>query len=368
MARVIFRTDASTEIGSGHVMRCLTLADALARSGVESQFICREHPGHLLEAIRRRGHRVTSLPAATAAVAKDTAGVPAHSAWLGVNWEQDAVETAAAIKDQSADWLVVDHYALDARWEQALRPRCTRLMVIDDLADRSHDCDLLLDQNLGRLAAAYKERVPSTCSLLTGAGYALLRPEFAAVRAASLSRRAGAPVQQLLIALGGVDKDDVTTNVLHGLRGGGLPAGSRIVVALGAQAPWRDRVRDAAASMPWPTQVRVEERDMARLMSESDLAIGAAGTMAWERCCLGLPTLTLLLAENQRQGAQALASAGAALLLPSTPPEAAHVQDAIQALLQPTTLAKMQQHAAAVTAGAGTQRVLAELGVQHAAV
>lgn len=360
MAAAVFRTDASRTIGTGHVMRCLTLADALRGAGASCRFVCRELDGHLIDAIRARGHAVTALPVPPEAFAPPAASAPAHASWLGAPWEQDAADVVSALRGERPDWLVVDHYALDSRWEGALRPHCGRLFVIDDLADRPHDCDLLLDQNLGRTALDYAERVPKGCSVLAGSAFALLRPAFAAARADSLRRRRAGGVRQLLVALGGVDQDNVTGDILAALGQAPLPAGCRIVVAMGEQAPWIAQVRATAAQLPLEIQVVVGTQAMADLMAASDLAIGAAGTMAWERCCLGLPTLTVVIADNQRAGAQALAAAGACMLLP-LPVAAGTLAEALARALAPGMLQSMQHAAAAVTDGGGAKRVLAHM-------
>jgi UDP-2,4-diacetamido-2,4,6-trideoxy-beta-L-altropyranose hydrolase len=356
MSTAVFRTDASTRIGTGHVMRCLTLADALRDAATPCRFICREHPGNLIDLIRRRGHAVHVLPAS----AERANASSRYAGWLGSSWEDDAADCVAALDSEPAACLVVDHYALDARWEARLRAHCGRLFVIDDLADREHDCDLLLDQNLGRDAGDYRRLVPPRCQVLAGTSYALLRPEFAALRTASLQRRRSTGMRQLLIALGGVDKDNVTGQLLVAMKDCELPAGSRIVVAMGALAPWVAEVRDAAARLPHAAEVLVGTEQMAELMAASDLAIGAAGTMAWERCCLGLPTLTLVIADNQQAGARALAAAGASLPLdlPVTPASLAAV---MARALEPQTLRAMQDAAARVTDGGGVERVVAHL-------
>lgn len=323
--KVALRTDASLQIGSGHVMRCLTLADALKAQGADCCFISREHPGHLLEVVHRRGYKVNRLAAKASPAqnaikniviqARGAQQEPAHTAWLGSTWQADAQETAAILAGQQPDWLVVDHYALDRRWEEALAPHCRRLLVIDDLADRPHDCDLLLDQNLGRGPQHYATLVPAHCTVLTGPRYALLRPEFARLREYSLRRRAQRPIERLLITMGGVDAGNATGRVLEALGACDLPPGCSITVVMGAAAPWLDRVRGLAARMAIPTEVLVDVNDMAQRMADADLAIGAAGGTAWERCCLGLPTIVVVLAENQWPGARALQQAGAAVLL-----------------------------------------------------
>lgn len=197
---VVFRVDASLLIGSGHVMRCLSLADALRDRGGECHFICRDHPGHLNDLIARRGYSVHSLAAAEGGVA--VSGL-VHGAWLGVGQEQDASEAALILNELKPDWLVIDHYALDIRWEQQLVRYCKKLMVIDDLADRVHACDLLLDQNLGRAREDYVALLPASGKALIGPEYALLRPEFAALRDYSLQRRRQPRLENILISMGG---------------------------------------------------------------------------------------------------------------------------------------------------------------------
>ena len=371
------RVDASLSMGSGHVMRCLTLADALETRGAQCHFISRAHPGHLLEAIHQRGYKVNSLlapviraQAATKIVAIKVPELhqePAHAAWLGSTWQIDAQETAAIVADLQPDWLVVDHYALDQRWEQALAPHYRKLMVIDDLADRPHCCDLLFDQNLGRQPEHYDPLVPAHCQVLTGPHYALLRPEFAALRPYSLQRRQARPaLRQLLITMGGVDQPDATGQVLQVLKSCALPADCRITVVMGLTAPWLQNVRDLAAQMPWPTEVVVNVNDMARRMADSDLAIGAAGSTSWERCCLGLPTLMVVLAENQQAGAQALEAACAACLIGSVSDIATQLPQAVRELSDSKHQMRMSLAASAITNGQGVEKLLTAMGLFHA--
>ncbi|MCL2875150.1 MAG: UDP-2,4-diacetamido-2,4,6-trideoxy-beta-L-altropyranose hydrolase [Betaproteobacteria bacterium] len=362
--RFVFRVDASLQIGTGHVMRCLTLADALRGKGAVCRFVCREHPGNLLETIQQRGFAVLLLPAATIAegyASESTA--TAYAAWLGTDWQTDATQTLNILGDVSDDWLIVDHYALDARWERSMRDKCRRIMVIDDLADREHDCELLLDQNLGRQAADYLNRVPTTCKLLIGPKFALLRPEFAAMRDYSLVRRSNPEIRHILISIGGVDKDNVTGRILEALKLSALPANCRITVVMGMTAPWLEMVCCLSKDMPWPTEVLVGASDMAKLMADSDLAIGAAGSTSWERCCLGLPTLMLILADNQRAVARGLEHAGAAYVVQ----DVGEIMEAIPRLIH-ANLASPQQYiamsriAANIVDGQGAIHLINQLG------
>jgi UDP-2,4-diacetamido-2,4,6-trideoxy-beta-L-altropyranose hydrolase len=315
--QVIIRTDASHDIGTGHVMRCLALADALAAQGVECAFICRQHTGNLIEHIHSKGYLVHTLPVSDqeADLRSDVAQQLVYARWLGASWEQDVEACDSILAELHPDWLIVDHYSLDARWEGALKQHCSSLMVIDDLADRPHLCELLLDQTFGRLAADYKPLVPAECTLLCGSMYALLRPEFEALRIYSLQRREYPQLHRLLITMGGVDIDNVTAQVLGALKYSELPSHCRITVVMGVKAPWLAEVCDIAEQMPWPTKVRVNVENMAQLMADSDLAIGAAGATSWERCCLGLPTLMCVSAENQKYAAKKLEQAQAVKIL-----------------------------------------------------
>jgi UDP-2,4-diacetamido-2,4,6-trideoxy-beta-L-altropyranose hydrolase len=368
--KVAFRTDASLQIGSGHVMRSLTLADALRAQGAQCHFICRAHPGHLMEVIRQRGYRVHSLsvPVQQAQVAiKNLQPEPVHAAWLGSTWQSDAQETAAILADLQPDWLVLDHYALDQRWEEALAPYYRKLLVIDDLADRPHRCDLLLDQNLGSQPEHYARWVPAHCRVLTGPHFALLRPEFAALRPYSLQRRQAQPaLRQLLITMGGVDQPNATGQVLQALKTCALPADCRITVVMGLTAPWLQNVQELATQMPWPTEVVVNVGDMARRMADSDLAIGAAGSTSWERCCLGLPTLMVVLAENQQAGAQALEAAHAAYMIRAVSDIATQLPLAVRELMDSDCQSRMSLAASAITNGQGVEEILNAIGLCNA--
>lgn len=281
-ARVAFRADASTEIGTGHVMRCLTLANALAERGVMCHFLSRDLPGNLCDRIAASGHRLHRLAAPIGGAVADPEG-PAHASWLGLGWHADAADCAPILAAVAPDWLVMDHYALDARWQRAVLPEGCRLLVIDDLADRPHIADVLLDQNLGRKAKDYDELVPVGCTRLIGPRYALLRPEFAALRAYSLARRGKTTLRRLLISMGGVDRDNATGAVLGALEELGLPDALEVTVVLGGSTLWRKDVKAMAETLPFQCRVLIDRDDMAQILAETDLAIGAAGSSTWER-------------------------------------------------------------------------------------
>lgn len=361
---IIFRADASLQIGTGHIMRCLTLADALRERGARCCFVCRPHQGHLLPLITRRGHRALSLPRLQEGYQHNYShNCTAHAHWLGTEWNTDAKDTQQALSAltvvEPVDWLVVDHYALDVCWEQALRPHAKRIMVIDDLADRRHDCDLLLDQNLGRSLQDYNGLLKDKTAALIGPQYALLRHEFAAFRAQSLTRRERGPdLRRLLISMGGVDKDNATSQVLSVLQGCTLPADFSATVVMGQHAPWLAQVEAQAAQMPWPTEVLVSVDNMAQLMADSDLAIGAAGGTAWERCCIGLPSLVFALANNQLSSAFALQKAGAAVVIESHRQLSSFMAPLQEREMAKKVLTKLSKAASLITDGQGCQRTV----------
>jgi UDP-2,4-diacetamido-2,4,6-trideoxy-beta-L-altropyranose hydrolase len=299
----LIRTDASTNIGTGHVMRCLTLAKALAKKGAEVIFICREREGHLCNLIEGQGFVVHRLSPPDKEFEADA--TPAHAAWLGTTWQEDADQTSAIIKDleNRPEWLVVDHYALDIRWEQMLRPSVGRIFVIDDLADRTHDCDLLLDQNLvANMHTRYTDRVPENCSLLLGPEYALLQPIYAELHNRIPPREE--PIRRILISFGGADRDNLTERSLAAFLSLNCPE-IEVDIVISDANPHASVISHLVAEH---SNIHLHNNlpTLAPLMAKADLAIGAAGTTSWERLCLGLPALVVTLAENQRAIAERL--------------------------------------------------------------
>ncbi len=367
--KILFRVDASLRIGTGHVMRCLTLADALRAEGAQCIFICREHPGNFIAQIRQHDFSVHVIPPGTDVHATDERGVEytsTYESWLGVDWVTDAEQSIIGVGETAVDWVIVDHYALDARWERALRKHCRKLMVIDDLANRQHDCDLLLDQNLGRELADYIKLVPEACRVLVGPKYALLRSEFFALREVSLSRRNTNPqLKHLLICMGGVDQVDATGKVLDVLRECSLPADLRITVVMGEHAPWLEHVKLIARQITYPVEVKVNVNNMAQLMAESDLAIGAAGGTSWERCCLGLPSIVVVLADNQRNGGHALEKRGCVKLIDQFADIPYVLREMIADTASPHVLGRLSQSSRNITDGNGTIRVREAVGVRR---
>ena len=309
--KIAIRADASTEIGTGHIMRCLTLANALRETGAEIFFLCRPHAGNIVDLVCDQGYQVFCLEYPS----QESDNLLLHSNWLGSTQKQDAQQCVQYLKDNIVDWIVVDHYSLDETWELELQPYCRNLMVIDDLSDRRHICDIILDQNFGSTKKKYQHLVPESSYILAGSDFTLLRPEFAEWRQYSLKRRQLPKIDSLLINLGGVDADNITAQLILQLEFCDLPEKTSVTVVLGATAPHFAEVERVANDSKYSVTVIVAASNMAQIMSNSDLAIGAAGSTTWERCCLGLPTILVAIADNQQLVASSLAQVGAAQVI-----------------------------------------------------
>ncbi|MEO6517093.1 MAG: UDP-2,4-diacetamido-2,4,6-trideoxy-beta-L-altropyranose hydrolase [Steroidobacteraceae bacterium] len=281
----MFRVDGGQQIGSGHVVRCLTLASELSRRGAHANFICRNVAGHFAELIESAGFGVELLDAN----------------------DDDAAATRKLLTQHAAQWLVVDHYGLDAAFESAQRDVVGRIMVLDDLADRLHDCDLLLDQNFHGTAGQrrYENLVPRPCRLLQGPRYALVQREYAMLREMLGPR--GAP-RRVLVFFGGSDATNETSKAVAALLQPEF-AGLAVDVVVGRNHPDPEGIRALARERDGIV-VHRPLGTLAGLMFRADVALGAGGTATWERLALELPTAVVTVADNQREFTAALASAG----------------------------------------------------------
>lgn len=357
--RVAFRVDASARIGTGHVSRCATLADELRGRGADVIFVCRNLPGNLTVWLKDRGIGVLLLPSTFGGNVSGQPDEPHHASWLEASWEQDAEEAERALKNTwaSLDWLIVDHYGIDARWERRLGPLTRRLMVIDDLADRPHDCDLLLDQNLyDDLQRRYQGLVPDHCRTLLGPEFALLRPEFAQARH-HLRDRVG-EVKCILVFFGGVDATNQTMKALTALEQFRRPD-MEVDVVIGQANPHRVQISKYCAGCQ-NIQLHIQTNRIAQLMAATDLAIGGSGVATWERYALGVPALVIALAYNQVAIAEAAAKSGAIRYL-GTHQEVseAKIREVLRELLAtPDALAQMSQAGLTLVDAEGVFRVV----------
>jgi UDP-2,4-diacetamido-2,4,6-trideoxy-beta-L-altropyranose hydrolase len=349
--KVAIRVDASQRIGTGHVARCITLAAELKRQGGQVLFVCRHLTEFLRNQIQAGGHEVALLSRPVEGFGGDRP----HGVWLGVSQNDDAADTVAQLRERAPfDWLVVDHYALDARWETTVREVVRAILVIDDIADRPHLADMLLDQNLQRgCFDRYAGLLPNDCRRLIGPRYALLRPEFHVLATHLPERR-----DRLNIFFGGVDPAGVTVRALEAIAKAGLNS-VPIDIVVGQDNPHRDMIAALATRMA-NSVLHIQPSNLGAIMAGAQLALGAGGATSWERCCLGVPTALVSIAENQKNSSQALAAARAAIYLGDIADVTAQrlARAVRQMLAHPRLLGAMSRRAAALVDGCGTERVV----------
>ena len=358
--RAVFRTDASSKIGSGHVMRCLTLASKLHAAGYDIHFICRDFPGQMVAIIEAQDFQVHLLSAPVTGVAENSVAVlPTHAEWLGATWQEDAAQCADVLNQigSGINWLVIDHYAIDTEWESLLRPMVERVMVIDDLADRRHDCELLLDQNLYQNPGhRYRGMVNRDCELLLGPQYTLLREEFR-VKREHLKKRNGS-VEDILVFLGGADSENITGMVLDALVD--LKRQDiQIEVVIGSNNLNRKILEIQCGNIENVT-CNCRVTNMAELMNRADFAIGGSGTSTWERCAMSLPSLVVSLAVNQHPIAEAVASIGAVTYLGRSETVTPDIirQAVLEMCNHPEQLLRQSQISGQLVDGLGSDRII----------
>jgi len=330
MSLVVFRADGGPAIGAGHVMRMLSLAHAFRAGGWRIGF------------------------AATAETFSSVAALAEGEAEkLALEHKEDA-RALAGKWPEGADLLVVDHYGLDAAFEQKCRPWAKRIVAVDDLANRSHDADAVFDP-VCATAAAYEKLVPPQAAVHCGPDFAPLHPAFREARATALARRGGSEVNRILVSFGQIDAGNATAEALDAIEATGFRGG--IDVVLSSRAPHLQAIRERVKGR---AELHVDTNEMAALMSAADFAIGAGGTTTWERCCLGLPSLAIEIADNQRDLLSRAAASGALRNLGLAKPGiASEIARALEDLLaNPAKLLQMSVAAAALVDGRGSERIL----------
>ncbi|MGE8064017.1 UDP-2,4-diacetamido-2,4,6-trideoxy-beta-L-altropyranose hydrolase [Pseudomonas sp. NPDC089569] len=295
--RVLIRSDASPNIGSGHIARCLTLARVLRRQGSHVAFACRLLPGHRLDALQAEGFETFSLPE------RYDGEDPQQAIESMLPWQADVAALDVLLERHPAfDWILVDHYGLDHQWQTAARRWAPRIAAVDDLATRAYTVDLLLNQNLSGTAQDYRSLLPPGCRTLFGPRYAMLREEF---RCPAIEIKPQA--RRVLVNFGGFDAAMQTHHAMLALVD--FPELEVDFVA-GADNPAWAQMQILAASKPnWRLHSYVS--DFYRLMTEADLFIGAGGGTSWERAAMGLPTICIAVSNNQLANGEVMATFGA---------------------------------------------------------
>lgn len=317
---IFIRVDASFEIGTGHVMRCLTYAMEQRKKGHFVSFICRKALGDCIELIQQKGFKVYALHT----VEEDLWN------YTKENWKKDANETKEILKQTSVQQVVVDHYALDEKWEKAIRPFTEQIMVIDDLANRKHDCDLLLDQNFYlNMNNRYEGLVPHHTKLLLGPKYALLRDEFKIAR--SKIKPFNGKVERLFIFFGGSDPTNETEKTLRAIKSLIEKYQFIVDVVVGNSNLNKGAIRNFCELNGLNFYCQIN--NIAELMVNADLAIGAGGSTNWERAYLSLPSIVISVADNQKVIAEHLNEKGIIYYLGTSPNVTEHmIKDAVEKL------------------------------------
>ena len=310
--KIAFRVDSSAQIGIGHLIRCLTLANYLLKRKIKSIFICRNHSKNLISLLLSNNHHVEILPQKK--IIYQISQKEPYSDWLGNSWEEDAKETIEIVTKYELSWLVVDHYAIDFRWEGAILPYIKNILVIDDLANRKHLCSILLDQNYkDNMHDKYYDLVFPATKLLLGPQYALIKEEFNLNRSASLKRKKSPSFKKLLIFMSGSDPNNETLKALIGAIESKNQFES-IDLVIGEMYKFKDDILKYQKKFPH-LDIYVQTDQMFKLMAEADIAIMGGGSVTWEKCTLGLPSLVTILAENQELIANSMHNLGAQITL-----------------------------------------------------
>lgn len=306
MKKILFRVDSSYDIGSGHIMRCLTLAQYLRNLRCECHFVMRNLDGALIDIVKANGFNTTILPTPIHEI--NSSNQLRHAHWLGVSQELDAEQTLKSI-DHVQDWVICDHYGLDETWHTIIRPMTAHILVIDDIYDRYMNCDLLLNQNLLLDPNPYEKLVPSNCNLLMGPKFSILREEFS-------DPLDGAPppphlLPRVLVYMGGVDQPGTTLLALRALENiSSIEFYVDVIVS--DKNPHIDEVK-LFCKNKYKFTVYVGHVNLKYLMLKATISIGAPGSTSWERCQMGLPTILISFADNQIPIAKALAHEGAGI-------------------------------------------------------
>jgi UDP-2,4-diacetamido-2,4,6-trideoxy-beta-L-altropyranose hydrolase len=347
----VFRVDASFEIGTGHVMRCLTLSSRLKDGGFDVTFVCRESAGDLCPIIEESGFRVYRLE-----------GPRRQGHSNQPNTDADMRETQAFLRRLPfmPAWLIVDQYHLDASWEKGLRSTVSKIMVIDDAPVRQHVCDFLVDENCyGNMRERYRTLVPPGCTMLLGPDFALVRPEFISARGNGQAR--SGKVKRALVFLGGSDPTNQTLKVLDAFRLLKYEELS-LDILIGVNNVHRAQIENAASDLP-RSVCHFNASNVSELMAAADLYIGSPGIATWERCCVGLPSVIMTTHPAQVETAQYLHSRKICLYMGESQAIAAEqiAASVSQALANPEMLSEFSKNSLATVDGQGVERCFREM-------
>ncbi|MAF76562.1 MAG: UDP-2,4-diacetamido-2,4,6-trideoxy-beta-L-altropyranose hydrolase [Halobacteriovoraceae bacterium] len=293
VSRVLFRVDAAWHIGLGHLLRCIELAKIIEKAGIEVFFVCRNFEGFSYEPyISNLNFKFFFLE--RVAVSGQIGEVPQHE-WLGCSVEEDVREVICQIKDLNFNAVFVDHYSIDKRWEKKIKSKCRKVVVIDDLGDRQHSCDYIVDPNYASLESKFLGSGSEVIEkLLLGTKYTILKSDFPRLRESYLEKKTNSSLKKILVNLGGASNSIILKKILIGIEDSSF-SGEVVVLANNEEF-----VKECESDIVFSKFTFIKYiSDMADFYHDIDLVIGAAGTSFWERCCLGIPSILLKVADNQ---------------------------------------------------------------------
>lgn len=353
MLKCFIRVDASVLIGTGHVMRCLSLAKSLVKYGYDCVFVCRDHEGGLVKLIHDQRFRVILLPFVSNVLPNElTDNEPLQKQWLGVSVEEDAKQTIEILPD-NVDLLIVDHYSLDIEWETLLREKCRKVVVIDDLANRRHNCDILIDQNISRSVTDYDGLVNKNCRLLIGTRFLLLREDFVLSKNKKLGKKNGGKGLNVLIFMGGADNSgDLSLKICSFLNKKNTFPDSFTVNKVFVLLPSQNSltVREKLSEHPL-FEVLVYVNNMANFLVDIDLCFSAGGFFMYELATMNIPAIIIPQSEIQKQVASVLATKTAMVVLDNSEVCEQKIQLGLKHLL------RLQERRCIDFDGLGLQRV-----------
>lgn len=304
---LFIRVDAGIQIGDGHFLRCLTLVKGLKKKFNQITFISNQLPRHFSKTIKKNNFKIIKIDGYSY-IQGEKLGRKIKTQLI----QKDLIQTKKIIEKnkKSSNWLIIDHYGIDHIWEKKFRKNVEKIIVIDDLANRKHNCDILIDQNFyEKMEKRYSELIPSFCKQFLGPKFTLLRPEFLKARK-NLKRKN--ELKRILISFGGSDPSNETTKALSAIIY--LGKKYKIDVIVGTNNPNKKQIMNLCSKIPF-CDFYEQVTNISKYMKKADLAIGAGGSTTWERCCLGLPTIVTSLSKDQKKTTEDLSKIGCVINL-----------------------------------------------------
>ena len=307
MGIIACRVDCSNLIGSGHFFRCKAIAEQLSNRGHRVVFVTRNLPETAAKQLDGKGVQVCNLPPLTRAVpfVEDK-----YETWLGIDEFTDAQDTLSCLAPLKPDMVIADHYGLTRVWHNQIKAHIPSLVIYDDLGDRSINANLVINPNFGWLDKQYLGLVEPETKLVLGPEYATLNTNFHKFRNASIGARKDRGLNHILISFGGADPKNFTAKVLDVIRKVSFNQPIKLTVVAGLLNKNINILRHLISSMAFDVVLVSHLDRIWETYLKTDLVIGAVGTSIWERCCLGVPSISIPIAENQRPAASALECAG----------------------------------------------------------